>query len=226
MRGVKTGGISLLLALALAVAFPAALYAQSYQQYKTSRFNVETADSYHHAAVSGIMAAALAADSEIYQFRWTSTTHRAVISAVHFSAANNGTAFAAGSSVFRARAARAWTVAGTGGTVVTPADHSNKNHVAMATARVTEIRVASTAALGAGTKTLDAQNVAALVSGVTVSAGAVIAPIQDMLSPHTTYPLILSADEGFVIHATVPATGTWKFHVEVEWFEIPIDQVR
>jgi hypothetical protein len=34
------------------------------------------------------------------------------------------------------------------------------------------------------------------------------------------WPLVLVQNEGFIIRATVPATGTWEFGVLLEWSEI------
>ena len=34
------------------------------------------------------------------------------------------------------------------------------------------------------------------------------------------YPLLFEQNEGFVIRATVPATGTWQFSINVEWAEV------
>ena len=35
-----------------------------------------------------------------------------------------------------------------------------------------------------------------------------------------TYPQLLTASEGFIIRATVPATGTWQAAVAVEYREL------
>jgi hypothetical protein len=34
-----------------------------------------------------------------------------------------------------------------------------------------------------------------------------------------SYPLLFAQNEGFIIRATVPATGTWAFAVTVDWNE-------
>jgi hypothetical protein len=34
------------------------------------------------------------------------------------------------------------------------------------------------------------------------------------------HPLVLAQNEGFVIQATVPATGVWFFAVKADWVEI------
>jgi hypothetical protein len=35
------------------------------------------------------------------------------------------------------------------------------------------------------------------------------------------HPLILATNEGFVVEATIPATGTWQFALTLEWAELP-----
>jgi hypothetical protein len=34
-------------------------------------------------------------------------------------------------------------------------------------------------------------------------------------------PLLLAQNEGFLLRATVPQTGTWSFSIAAEWDEIP-----
>jgi hypothetical protein len=85
------------------------------------------------------------------------------------------------------------------------------------------VRVASTAALGAGTKTLDGNDFATITGSVTAVAGVpLINPSTSVWMRNTAdeYPLFFAQNEGFVIRATVPATGTWTFSVSIEWSEI------
>lgn len=69
---------------------------------------------------SGTMAAALAANSEIFQFRYVTAASRlAIINRVSISAGANVAASAAALLAFRMTVARAWTAAGSGGTRLT-----------------------------------------------------------------------------------------------------------
>jgi hypothetical protein len=34
------------------------------------------------------------------------------------------------------------------------------------------------------------------------------------------HPVLLAQNEGFVVRATVPATGTWQFGITVAWAEV------
>ena len=93
-----------------------------------------------------------------------------------------------------------------------------------------EARCASTAALGAGTKTLDTQGIGNVQIGIGTGAITVAANLnlfektdlleQDGIEQH---PLILTQNEGFVIRngATAwPATMTWALGVTVVWAEV------
>ena len=88
-------------------------------------------------------------------------------------------------------------------------------------ARVGDIRIASTAALTAGTKTLDAQGFGGVVNGLSATAGVGIgeAAIFDSTGG-SNYPLVLAQNEGFVVTATVPATGTWTAGLSIAWSEV------
>ena len=177
---------------------------------------------YSACAISGVMAAGLAAAAEIWQFRWTSTTKLAFIKHIHFHAAVDTTGFTAGTLIFNLFKATAFTVAGTGGGTLTLTGNNGKmKTTGMPASAVAEIRVATTAALGAGTKTLLDTAHSTIVTGVGTAAG------QDLLNDHELthvhfegdHPIVLEANEGIVIQATVPATGTWKFGVESIWEE-------
>lgn len=184
-----------------------------------------TLGSYGTGAVSGVMAAALAANSEIFQFRWTNASNSMVLRSVTIGAGSIG-AFAAGVCTFGLRVARTWSADGTGGTALTFATNDQKRRTSMGTTLAPTalgVRVASTAALGAGTKTLDGNDFSTITGSVTAVAGVpLINPSTSLWQRNTAdeYPLFFAASEGFVIRATVPATGTWTFSVSIEWAEV------
>ncbi len=171
---------------------------------------------------TGIMAAGLAAGAEVFQFRWTSTTKLCLVRRVLVSAGNLGTAFTAGGVTFDMAVARAWTAAGTGGGAATLTTNNAKLNTTSDTTALGEARIATTAALGAGTKTLDAQALTSAFSAVPNVAGSVVMPPTDLwrASAQDEYPLLLAAEEGFVLRVTVPATGTWTGGVAMRWDEI------
>src|SRR5215475_14456951 len=68
--------------------------------------------SYAMAKVSGVMAAGLSANSEIFQFRWIDSTRECLLRSIIFSAAPGTTAFTAGPIEFNATIARSWSADG------------------------------------------------------------------------------------------------------------------
>jgi hypothetical protein len=92
----------------------------------------------------------------------------------------------------------------------------------MGTSLVGLMQGSATAALTAGTHTLDAFP----IGQETWSIGTVVNVIYKNRTilfgedVGTTYPLILGTNEGFIVRATVPATGTWQFGLNVRWAEI------
>ena len=183
---------------------------------------------YSYGGFTGILPAALAANSEIFQFRWTDATRLCIISEIRVSACVSTTFFAAGVPVqIDMLKSTAWSVAGTGGTAVSPAALLKKR-TAMASSLVAsgDIRIATTAALGAGTKTLEGNALAALLAPgpITASLNGQIIPPGTVLMQNIAgeeHPLTLVQNEGFSIRSVaVPATGTWQATVQVDWSEV------
>jgi hypothetical protein len=181
--------------------------------------------TYSVSHLSGTMAAGLAAASEILQFRYVgvaNTTRRALIHSVTLNGlSGSATAFTAGFGKVDLVIARAWTVDGGAGTVLTLTGDEGSLRTSNATP-VATIRASATAACTAGTKVLDTQpaGLHALQFGVVVSVNYVPqqVPLFDELAQQ--HPIILAAQEGFVVRATVPATGTWQFGLTVRWSEV------
>jgi hypothetical protein len=178
------------------------------------------------------MAAALAASSEIFQFRYVTAASRiALVQKVNISAGCNVAATAAGLVAFRMTAARAWSAAGSGGTRLTLTGNNVKLRTAMATTEVSDAGISTTGALTAGTKTLDATDLSTISIGVgtgaiTVSHSLTLLPLSSLFDAdgEGQHPLVLANQEGFVIRNGAnawPATMTWSFSVNVVWAEVP-----
>lgn len=186
---------------------------------------------YRLSMASGTVAAALAANAELFQFRWTDATRLCVIHKVLLSAGANVAATAAGLVTLELAVARGWTIAGTGGATATITGNNQKTRTSMGTTLLGEARCATTAALGAGTKTLDTQGIGNVMVGIGTGAITVsptlnliektdMVEIDDGASMH---PVILAQNEGLVLKngATAwPATMTWGFAVTVVWAEV------
>lgn len=181
---------------------------------------------------SGTMAAALGANAEIFQFRYVTAASRlALVYKVSISSGMNVAATAAALLAYRMTAARSWTAAGSGGTRATLTGDNTNLRTSMATSEVNDAGISSTAALTAGTKTLDTTDLGAVSFGI--GTGAItVSPTLPILAPTALFdadgegqhPLVLANQEGFVIRAGAnahPAGMTWSFSVNVLWGEVP-----
>lgn len=181
---------------------------------------------YSIGGTSGTMAAGLASLSPIFAWRYPAA-NLCLVKRVLMSAVGGATAFTAGTGLFNIVAARAFTVADTGGSDITPvaAANTSKLRTSMATTGMVgagNIRIASTGTLTAGTRTLDAQPLGSLACLCSATASIVMVPQQTPLFYQAVgeYPLVLAQNEGFIVQATVTATGTWAFAVQVYWEEL------
>ncbi|HJQ60139.1 MAG TPA: hypothetical protein VJ890_24755 [Vineibacter sp.] len=181
---------------------------------------------------SGTMAASLAANSEIFQFRFVTAASRiALVHGISISAGASNAASAAALVAFRATIARAWTAAGSGGTRATLTTNNQKLRTSHATSEVNDAGIATTAALTAGTKTLDSQDIGSVAQGI--GTGAITTSVALQLIPKTNlmgdfagslaFPIVLANQEGFVIRIganAFPGVMTWTFGVDVAWSEV------
>lgn len=185
--------------------------------------------AYNLGVSTGILPAALGANSEVFQFRWADATRFAVIRKIRISASVTTTFFAAGVPIdIDLIKSTGWSVAGTGGTGLTPAAllrmRSDMGNTIVASG---DIRVATTAALGAGTKTLETLALSNIVAAAPITAslnGTIVAPGTILWQAEIgdgEHPLVLSQNEGFSIRSVaVPVTGTWRLSVNVTWAEV------
>jgi len=178
---------------------------------------------YAYGQVTGLMAAGLAAASDIFQFRWTDTSNLCVINEVALTGMYQTTAFTAGAGLFQLTLARAFTASGTGGTAATLTGDNQALRTSMGSSLVGDLRIATTAALGAGTKTYDAQPIGVYAKFILAAGNTQVFEEVTLFSrdPGTEHPIVLAQNEGFGIRATVPATGVWTVGIRVKWAEVP-----
>jgi hypothetical protein len=212
-------------------------------RYEARPIDVGSLGAYQISYVSGTMAAGLAAAAPIFSVRWGDATRTMLVRRVSFMVQNAGTAFTAGLTLFDLIVARAFTASDTGGTAVSLAGNQGKKRTSFGSSLVTDMRGSATATLTAGTRTLDTLAFANVFGAVqAVATNNLMVPAMDgpmtaaaaaatgnygnvglaLIEPEisNSWPLVLVQNEGFVIRATVPATGTWRFNVQVEWAEV------
>ena len=189
--------------------------------------NVGAFGSYSYGASSAIMAAGLAGNSPIFTFRGAAAAGpNCLVRRVKISAIGLGTAFAAGSALFQLLVCRAFTVNDTGGGAATVTTNNIKRRTSFASTAVQDLRTSATAALTAGTRTTDATALSSVYGMCSATVSTVILPPTDMIAyGPEAWPLVLAANEGFTIQATVAATGTWSFSVNVDWDEVPTTEI-
>jgi hypothetical protein len=200
----------------------------------------------HYAAVvtTGTIGAGMAGLGELVQMRWIDATRFCIIHHVEVLEFRNvATAWTAGRFLFDVCRATAWSADGSGGALVTLTDPQLQlRAAAMGPTLFVGFRVATTAALTAGTKTFDTLpfgatfgNVDAVAvkhhipqSNVVTTGGPAAGPGIVLFRCETAdgeHPIVLasnggSTSEGIAIRATVPATGTWSASFLIKWAEV------
>lgn len=202
----------------------------------------------HYRAVltTGTIAAGMAAGGELVQMRWVDATRFCIIYEIEILEFRNiTTAFAAGPYSFTVHRSTAWSADGGGGAAVSVTDPQMQLRPPTMGASLfsTGFRLATTAALTAGTKTFDTLAMGACFGNVGSTPAIAQMYIPSGGSPVTGYggrgvellkpnieagehPLVLTSNggatsEGISIRGTVPATGTWIASFLVKWAELP-----
>lgn len=191
-------------------------------------------DQYAVAVQTGSIAAGASANSEILQFRWDDNSKLALIQEVSVTGLYATTAFAAGPITLRLTVARSMTADGSGGTALEFGGDSNVDNAALRTnmgdSAVGDFRIATTGALTAATQSLEANDIGQIHThssggwnSATPIIGSIYLPTTELFKADFgagQYPLVLSDNEGFVVRATVPATGVWVIGFRVRWAEV------
>ena len=118
--------------------------------------------------------------------------------------------------------ARSFTASDTGGVAATLTGNNGKSRTADASTTIADFRVANTATLTAGTRTLDAQRYAFLGASHSTTANASILARTSILAFTDAFE-VLAANEGLIVQVGLayPATGTWTMTFNVQWQECP-----
>lgn len=187
-------------------------------------------------AITGTIAAGMAANGSIFIARWTDATRFAVIYEVALLTFRNiTTAFAAGVYEFNLSVGRSWTTAPSGGTALTLTGDNQSLRTSMGASLFGSMIIATTAALTDGTTTFDSRPHGSTYgsTGTTPVIGKGYIPNYDAVAggggdgvilfqrdPGNEHPIILAQNEGIAVKGTVPATGTWVAAVRMKWAEV------
>ncbi|MGA7122296.1 MAG: hypothetical protein WBY94_19495 [Polyangiaceae bacterium] len=182
---------------------------------------------YQQVAVSGNIAATLAANSALFSFRWADATRLCMIQSVKVGCIVTGTITTAVPFDLALFVARSFSASDTGGTGVGVPTNMQKMRSSMGSSLVTDFRMATTGTLTAVTRTLDTNPIARVQGN---SGTAVGTQFFGTGSPQPLYlrdnvdhhPIILAQNEGFVVTAPLagPASGTFSILVQVIWGEL------
>lgn len=160
------------------------------------------------------------ASTPVMSFRWTSATLNALLMRMQ-ATIETTTAFTTAQFLeFAPYIARSFTANDSGGNAVT----APKKRTSLAATAVGDFRVASTGALTAGTRTLDAQPVGYLAA-YSAAAGFTLGKntLFD-IAIEEQYPIVLAQNEGLVVNNVIAlgAAGVLKIIFELEWLELPV----
>lgn len=168
---------------------------------------------------SGLMAANVLTDAPIFNFRFVSPSLICLLRRLEFSFWNVTTNFGAvGIASFDALVARAFSSEDTGGALAALAGNTGKLRTSHQSP-LAHMRASTTAPLTPGTRTPDGQPFENIITNVTATANAVFLN-NAKLFEEDDHPIVLATNEGVIIQATVPGTGTWSFNVTAAWDEI------
>jgi len=192
---------------------------------------------YRFQVVTGTLAAALAANAVVFSARWGDATRLCLITKLKIRFLPL-TLFTAATltdhTSFDAVIGRTFTASHTGGTALTLTGNSFKMRASMGTTLFTDLRIATTAALGGGTITLDPHPFAQSIRkgnrvNPTAATEETIMPAMDGMEMDFDmgggdHPITLAQNEGIVIrNRTVwPAAGTGILSVQLAWAELTV----
>lgn len=180
-----------------------------------------------YTAKSGIMAAGLAAASPIFSTFNQNQAIQHIIRRMTFNAWTLGVGFPSNSLVnFELYFARSYNVVDTGGNVANFTNH-NASLASFMGGIATTITYSTTGALTVGTRTLDFAPITAINAVAPTTTNTPFfgngfplgAPLFDKQG--SNHPIVTGLNEGIIVNATVPGTGTWAYAMTIEWDEVP-----
>ena len=189
--------------------------------FRTLRVSLRPAEIIGYYSVSGASGAltGVAAAGPVYSFRNTGANlllvRRVTIGFVVT------TAFTTAQGLdYQMVRANSFTASDTGGTALFAAGQNKHRNSFTNITSAPDIRIASTAALTAGTRTLETNGMG-IAGGSASAVGAAMSPADILEQDSGDYPLVLAQNEGFVITNGIlmGAAGVIRLQVSVEYAE-------
>lgn len=167
----------------------------------------------------------IAANGEVFQVRWTDATNLMVLRYLKIRWATVTGFTAAQECALSASKVSAWSADGSGGTTITPSVSNTTNRNSYPVSKIGSMRIATTGALTAGTKTIAANPFLTMMRKTMAAA----ATVQDTdfeaefrSSEGNVSPIILAQNEGIVVRNVIAmgAAGTARLAITLYWEEI------
>ncbi len=185
---------------------------------------------YSAALSSGIIPVigTFGANGEIMQWRWSDTTRLCLIRKVTLDVSITTTMAAAGVPLEIAMLkSSAWSGVGTGGTRPTFGTQCKMRSTMGSTLLgANDVGISTTAALGAGTKTLETTPIANAIAGMPITNSLTGITLLNYILFDANmgdggHPLTFATQEGFSLTVVnAPGTGTWRLGVKIQWCEL------
>lgn len=182
---------------------------------------------YRFAGVTGILAA-VPANSEIFQFRWTDAQAVGLLQFLRIRCTQVAAFSAPQELSLELIASTGFVAAGTGGTQWLPTAQSFKKRSIMPQSRVNELRIATTAALGPGPRSLAPTPLLCHFGWAGGVGQTVIDTTLDLTSSSVEYPFVLHQNEGIAVRfgqTGMGAVGTVRISVEMAWAELAASSI-
>lgn len=182
--------------------------------------------AYRVSQSSSTLAVGLAADAVIAALRWTHASKICLLTRLRVEAYTLTAPTVAQQFGVDAVVGRSYSASHTGGTAVSFSGNNLKKRTSYASSQMGDIRMATTAALGGGTVTADANAVGATSRWELVGAATVqhIPLALDLdWREIVGHPLILVQNEGILIRNTILTANTMTYTATVSWEWLEVD---
>lgn len=181
----------------------------------------DTVSTYAMVVSSGLTTA-IAVDSPVLSLRAAAAPYTTIVTALRVTALT-ATGFASAFNLpLEVMIARGFTASDSGGTAATLTGNEGKTRTSDPTSHLVDLRVPTTAALTAGTRTLDTNPVLLVSFAVGTAANVLAANGSTIATAGDQPPIVLAPNEGLIIKTGIvyPATGTLQFRFQLVWSEV------